>query len=123
MIGEALLYSIDCALDEAAEAGRFKHGPSDPATRTLFHKIIMGGGPTHMPPPQERQPVQTVMLVMDRETRRRLAAACGGAVRQSGTVGAQVVTYAGVPVVVDEEADGRIYVVSLRPMREDSDGH
>lgn len=110
---EALLQALDAAIDALPRPER----TADPETRALFRTITLEHHLMHMPPPGWSEPTPMAVLVMDRATRRRLARACR-VIWTGEDYGAQVTAYAGVPIKVDDEADGRIYLVSLRPMQE-----
>jgi hypothetical protein len=110
---DPLLTAINGALDAAAAAGRIKPSGIDPVTRATFFLVMAMGAPFHLPP-LPPQPVQTVCLVMDLDTQRRLARACGS----TSVLDARCVTYQGVPIKVDPQAAGRIFLVSLTPMQE-----
>lgn len=114
MEGEALLVAIDTAIDEAIEAGRIKINRRDPQDRELTRAIRVMDAPLFVLP-REPQPPMTAVLVMDGATLRRLRKACC----YYGDVSAgPCVEYAGVPIKVDDNADGCIYIVSLCPMSE-----
>lgn len=111
MEGEALLWSLDCAIDQAYAEGRARFVPTPQRERALRRMLRAMGAPFHIPPREAQLPL-TMVLVMDSTTLRRLAKAC----RAVGI--GDYVTYVGVPIKIDEAANGRVYIASLSQMTE-----
>lgn len=108
-----LLVAVDTALDDAEFNGHIRFNRCDPQDRELSIKLRAMGAPLFVLPTLPHPPM-TAMLVMDTATFARMLAALWmfGATLERGRC------YGGVPIKVDENADGRIYIVSLHPMSE-----